>query len=144
MKVTRILLLLCLVSTLGVNAQKKKKKAKTADYTEQIEVYKQCFKDNNGDKLKPYLSSDIAFPPMLIRENVTPDRIDNVLRQLFAKQLNSLVVKKSKPGKVTIEYNIVGTGKRKSALLFNEEGKITKIEVIENLMKEARARRNGQ
>ena len=138
----RILFLLCLVSTLGINAQKDNKQ--TADYTEQIEAFKQCFKDKSGDKLKPYLSSDIAFPPFLPKEHVTPDRIDNVLSQLFTKQLNSIEVKKSKPGKVTIAYNIVGPGKRKSAILFNEEGEITKIEIIENLMKEARAKRNGQ
>lgn len=142
MSAKRILLLICLVTTLGAVAQKKKKKAKTADYTEQIEVYKQCFKDNNGDKFKPYLSSNIAFPPMLTRENVTPERIDNVLRQLFTKQLNSIVVKKSKPGKVTIAYNIVGTGKRQSALHFDEEGKVTRIELVENLMAEARAKNN--
>ena len=138
----RILFLLCLVSTLGINAQKDNKQ--TADYTEQIEAFKQCFKDKSGDKLKPYLSSDIAFPPFLPKEHVTPDRIDNVLSQLFTKQLNSMEVKKSKPGKVTIAYNIVGAGKRKSALLFNDAGEITKIEIIENLMKEARAKRNGQ
>jgi len=139
----QILLLLCLVGTLGMNAQKDNKQ--TADYyTEQIEAFKQCFKDKSGDKLKPYLSSDIAFPPFLPKEHVTSDRIDNVLSQLFTKQLNSMEVKKSKPGKVTIAYNIVGAGKRKSALLFNDEGEITKIEIIENLMKEARAKRNGQ
>ncbi|MCC1484375.1 hypothetical protein [Winogradskyella immobilis] len=120
----RILLLLCLVGALGMNAQKKNKQ--TVDYTEQIEAFKQCFKDRSGDKLKPYLSSDIAFPPFLPKEHVTPDRIDNVLSQLFTKQLNSMEVKKSKPGKVTIAYNIVGAGKRKSAYYLMMKAKLLK------------------
>jgi len=137
-----ILLFMCLVSTLGANAQNKK--STTADYTRQIETYRQCFQDKNGDKLKPYLSSDIAFPPFLPKERVSPEGIDNVLKQLFVKHLKSLVVIETKSGKATIAYDISETGKRQSALYFNEEGKITKIELIENLMTEARKRRNGQ
>ncbi|MCC1484374.1 alpha/beta hydrolase family protein [Winogradskyella immobilis] len=131
MRTKYISLLFIFIISMGVNAQ---------DYSEVIEIYKECFKDKSGDKLKPYLSSDFTISGVSNKE-----QIPLALNQLFTQlPLTSLTVKETNTTNTLINYNFNGLGERTSAMHFNDKRKITKIELFDNLVNESRERRNAK
>jgi len=56
-----------------------------------------------------------------------------------------MTILENTPGEAKIKYDFVGLGVRKSSILFDADGKITKIELVENLIKmEQEAQRQQQ
>jgi len=109
------------------------------DYTKQIEVLKLAFKDKNPEKLIPYISSSLTF------EGIPPVANEQILNQVFSQiPLKELSIKEIKKGQALINYDILGLGKRESAIHFDSEGKITKIELVDNLLKQEQRQQQTQ
>lgn len=128
MKTIKITLIISfiLVSTLNVVAQ---------DYSKQINAFKQSFVEKNTEKLNPYLSSVLKFDPIPVAN--TPAIIANIVKQL--PKLNSLIIVESDTGKVKVKYDFEALGVSESYIHFDNIGKITRIEFIENLIKQQMA-----
>jgi len=109
------------------------------DYTKQIEALKLSFKENSSKKLLPYISSGLTFIGIPSASN------GQILNQIFSQiPLNSLKMKTQEKGKALINYDIQGLGKRESAIHFDSEGKITKIELVDNLIKQEQEQQQKQ
>ncbi|NAS32373.1 hypothetical protein GTQ40_15420 [Flavobacteriaceae bacterium R38] len=109
------------------------------DYTKQIEALKLAFKDKSPEKLLPYISSELAF------EGIPPAMKSQILNQIFSQiPLKTLSIKETKKGQALINYDIQGLGNRASAIHFDNEGKITKIELVDNLIKQGQERQRQQ
>lgn len=127
-----LLIALIFFSTLQLNAQ---------DYSKQIEAFTKSFADKNTKALQPYMSTELKFGQ--IPAASTPAIMSNIVTNL--PKLNSMSIVESVQGKAKVKYDFVGLGIRESHLFFDTEGKITKIELVENLIKqEAEARRQQQ
>ena len=115
-------------------------------YQAQIEAFQQCFQDKNGNKLKAYLIPDISFPP-IPQNRLTPEFKDRLFQQFFSSIMVSVEVKSTEPGEVTMIYDygdFQGLGKRESVILFNEEGMITRIQEVEDIIQISIDRRNAE
>ena len=136
MKKQTVVVILLVVLSMGLRAQQNK-----VNYRAQITAFKQSFKDKNLEQLKPYLSPNLVFPV----GNRSPEQTERVLLQLFNQlPLISMELKKTSEGSAVIHYNFENLGERTSAVHFNEAGKITKIEVFNNLIEETRTRRQAE
>lgn len=132
----QITCLLMLMSTLGVFAQ--------TDYSVQIAAFKQSYKEKSGAPIKPHLSSEIGFE-LVPKDALTPEVMDQLLAQIFDMPVISIDVKEVKENEVVLMYDFGDhqeLGKRESSILFDESGKITKIELIDNLIKLSAERRS--
>ncbi len=128
MKTIKITLIISfiLVSTLNVIAQ---------DYSKQINAFKQSFAEENTEKLNPFLSSVLKFDPIPVAN--TTAIIANIVKQL--PKLNSLIIVESDTGKAKVKYDFEALGVSESYIHFDNVGKITRIEFIENLIKQQMA-----
>lgn len=103
----------------------------TVDYAQQLAALKESFDKGNPEAIKPYVSEALTFGsyPM----EVTP----TILKQFFSGQLKlkSFEVLSTKAGEALIKYDIYGLGVRQSRVLFNDEGKIKRIELVDNIIK---------
>ena len=108
-------------------------------YSEQIEAFRQCFENKNSETLAAHLSSDFILP------TVPKEQTERALNQLFTQlPLTSLSIEERTKGKASIAYNFQGLGERRSAIHFDENGKITQVELFDNLIKETAERRNAK
>ncbi|MCK8480351.1 dienelactone hydrolase family protein [Psychroserpens algicola] len=111
------------------------------DYTKQIDAFAQSFAEKHTNAIQPYLSDELMFGE--IPTTNTPAIMKNIVTNL--PKLNSMTIIKTENGKAYIAYDFETLGKRKSHIHFNTDGKIIKIELIENLIKmEQEARRQQQ
>lgn len=102
------------------------------DYTQQINTLKESFAKKSIDALKTYISPSLKFGPIPAQN--TPAILTNVVSN-FPK-LNSLEILESKVGEAQVKFDFVGLGVNESTILFDEDGKISKIEFIENIILE--------
>ncbi len=109
-------------------------------YKEQINAFEQSFEARTSEKLKPYLSSNLVIDP------IPKEQTALVLNQIFGQLplLTALEIKESNHESVLLHYTFQNLGERESSLFFDEERKIKKIELFENLIKESRERRELQ
>jgi len=129
-KTTVIILTLC--SSITIFAQ---------DYSKQVEAFTQSFADKNTDAIQPYMSSQLQFGQIPVAN--TPAIMSNIVTNL--PKLNSMTIIESTGRKAKIAYDFQALGKSESFIHFDSEGKITKIELVENLIQqEAEARRQLQ
>lgn len=128
MKTIKITLIISfiLVSTLNVIAQ---------DYSKQINAFKHSFAEENTEKLNPFLSSVLKFDPIPVAN--TTAIIANIVKQL--PKLNSLIIVESDTRKAKVRYDFEALGVSESYIHFDNVGKITRIEFIENLIKQQMA-----
>ncbi len=119
-------LMFLFVSLFSVQAQ---------DYSEQIEAFKQSFTEKNTEKINPYLSSELKFDPIPVAN--TSAIMDNIVSQL--PKLNDLIILESEKGKAKVKYDFDGLGISESHIYFDHSGKMTRIEMIENLIKQEMA-----
>lgn len=117
-----ILLLAFGIST-GVMAQ---------DYSKQISAFEQSFSEKSVEPLQEYVSPTLKFDPIPVAN--TPAILTNIVSNL--PKLNSMTILESSEGKAKIKYDFVGLGVRESHVYFDTEGKFTRIELIENLIKQ--------
>jgi len=100
------------------------------DYSVQVDAFKQSFFEKNTAKLKPHLSSELKFDPIPIAN--TPAIMENIVSQL--PKLNNMTILESEKGKAKVKYDFEGLGESVSHVFFDDAGKITRIEFVENLI----------
>lgn len=111
------------------------------DYSKQIEAFAQSFEAKNTDALQPYMSPELQFGD--IPKKNSPAIMKNIVTNL--PKLNSMNIIASEEGKAKVGYDFVGLGKSESFIHFDTDGKITKIQLVEDLIQqEAEARRQQQ
>jgi pimeloyl-ACP methyl ester carboxylesterase len=100
------------------------------DYTKQVDALAESFNSKSIESVKTYLSADLQFGP------VPAVNSPAILTQMVTNfpALNSLEIIKSKDGEAIVKYNFVQLGENESSILFDEEGKITKIEYLEEII----------
>ena len=117
-KATVFLLMLC--TSLGAIAQ---------DYSKQINAFEQSFSEKSVTPLKEDVSPELKFDPIPVANT-----LNNIVSNL--PKLNSMTILESSEGKAKVKYDFVGLGVRESHVYFDAEGKFTRIELIENLIKQ--------
>lgn len=117
------ILIICFLGTQFIIAQ---------DYSKQIDAFEQSFSKKSVDPLKQYVSPTLKFDPIPVAN--TPAILTNIVSNL--PKLNSMTILESSEGKAKIKYDFVGLGVRESYVHFDSEGKFTRIELIENLIKQ--------
>jgi dienelactone hydrolase len=104
--------------------------AQTSDYSKQVQALEKSFESKNLEALKDYISPELKFGPIPAQN--TPAILTNIVNN-FPKLLK-LEIKESKPGEALVFYNFQGMGESESKILFDESGKITKIEHFEEII----------
>jgi dienelactone hydrolase len=99
-------------------------------YQQQIDALKQSFEEKKLDPLQAYISPELKF------RSYPPAASAQILGQVFARfpKLNSLEVLEEKNGEVMLRYDFTGLGKRESAVLFDADGKVKELQLIENIL----------
>lgn len=117
------LLILCTLFLFapGVSAQ---------NYTKQVEALAESFNTKNIEPVKAYLSADLQFGPIPAANS--PAILTNMVTKF--PPLNSLKIIESKDGEAIVKYHFVQLGENESSIFFDEEGKITKIEYLEEIV----------
>ncbi|WP_425390771.1 alpha/beta hydrolase [Ekhidna sp.] len=100
------------------------------DYNKQVEALKRSFESKDAKYIEPHLSSGLKFDPMPA-ENTGPI-LNNIITKL---PFISLEFVEAAENTATIKYEFQGLGERTSAVHFDSEGKIIRVELIENLIK---------
>jgi len=104
--------------------------ASAQDYTKQVDALAESFNTQSIESVRAYLSTDLQFG--LIPATNSPAILSNMVTNF--PRLNSLEIIESKEGEAIVKYNFVQLGENGSSILFDEEGKITKIEYLEEIV----------
>ena len=120
-KTTIFILAVC--TSLGAIAQ---------DYSKQIKAFENSFSQKSVTPLEEHVSPELKFDPIPVAN--TPAILTNIVSKL--PKLNSMTILEHSKGEAKVKYDFVGLGVRESSIHFNEEGKITRIELIENLIQQ--------
>ncbi|MHA7056478.1 alpha/beta hydrolase [Aquimarina sp. M1] len=102
------------------------------DYSKQIKAFEKSFSEKSVAPLQAYVSPTLKFDPIPVAN--TPAILKNIVSNL--PKLNSMAILESSKGKAKVKYDFVGLGVRESHVYFDGEGKFTRIELIENLIKQ--------
>lgn len=102
------------------------------DYSKQMKAFEDSFSEKSMTPLEEYVSPKLKFDPIPVAN--TPAILTNIVNNL--PKLNSMTILESSEGKAKVKYDFVGLGVRESHVYFNAEGKFTRIELIENLIKQ--------
>lgn len=107
------------------------------DYTKQIEAFSNSFKKKDVSFISEYISEDLKFDPVPAKNTLVI--LKNIVTNL--PKLNGINIIESVSGKAKVNYDFELLGKSESYIFFDKKGKITKIEFIENLIKQEMAQR---
>ena len=109
------------------------------DYSKQFEALKQSIEAKNADALKPFISSEMAIPSLVTKEQLTPVLLERVLEDVFGR-IYSVSLKDTQNGEMTVFYDFIDedTKDRESSILFDSDGRIKEIKIIADLIKEER------
>ena len=102
------------------------------DYSEQINAFAKSLTDKSIEIVQPHLSDKLQFGNIPISN--TSAIMNNVVNNL--PKLNSITIVNSEKSKAKVAYDFVGLGKSESFIHFDEDGKILKIILVENLIKQ--------
>lgn len=106
--------------------------AQTVDYSAQVDAFKESLSQKSVEPLKEYISPELKFGPM------QPEMSEAVLTNIVTQfpKFNSIEIVKAESGKAIVAYDFEQLGKSESTILFDEDGKIKTIELIDNLIAE--------
>lgn len=102
------------------------------DYSVQVKAFEQSFTEKSVVPLETHISPQLKFDPIPV-EN-TPAILNNIVTNL--PLLKSLSILSADQGKADVKYDFEGLGVQESAIHFDDNGKIVRIELIENLIKQ--------
>ena len=131
MKFSKIILLIIFMLPIGMLAQ---------DYTKQIEALKQGFTEKSITPVSAYLSSELKFDPAPAA--ATPSIFGNLIKGISITDISIL---DSEKGKAKVKYSLAkfdelpaslkNVFKEASDICFDGEGKISRIEFVENYIR---------
>ncbi|NAS30732.1 hypothetical protein GTQ40_07095 [Flavobacteriaceae bacterium R38] len=113
---------------------------KAQDYSKQIDAFAKSFASKDISILQPYMSPELKFGKIPVAN--TPAIMKNIVTNL--PKLNSMTIIDSEQGKAKIAYDFVGLGKSESFIYFDDDGKITRIKLVENLINQEQQARRQQ
>jgi len=135
-KAKKIIVLILFLAVSSFQAQ-----AQSNNYSKQIEALQTSFENKNIEALQEYLSPSLKFGPIPAQNS--PAILTNIVNN-FPKLLE-LKVKSSKNGEAMVFYSFEGLGENESAISFDEEGRITNIAYLEEIvMREIQAQQRMQ
>ncbi len=117
------ILIIALCTSISVVAQ---------DYSKQVGAFAKSLTEKDVTALNQHLSPELKFDPIPVAN--TPTVINNIVKQL--PKLISMTVLKNENGKAKVKYDFEALGVSESFIYFDETGKIVRIELIENLIKQ--------
>ncbi|MHA7059626.1 dienelactone hydrolase family protein [Aquimarina sp. M1] len=120
-KATVFVVTLC--TTFAITAQ---------DYSKQIKAFEQSFSKKSVVPLQEYISPNLKFDPIPVKNTLVI--LNNIVTNL--PKLNAMRILESSEGKAKIKYDFVDLGIRESYMYFDTDGRFTRIELIENLIKQ--------
>ncbi len=100
------------------------------DYSKQVNAFAQSFADKNTKALQPYISTQLQFKPIPIAN--TPAILTNIVTNL--PKPNNMTIVESEQGKAKVAYDFEDLGKSESYIHFDNDGKIIRIRLIENII----------
>lgn len=100
------------------------------DYTKQVDALAKSFSSKSIESVKEYLSVNLQFGPLPAANS--PAILTSMVTNF--PPLNSLEIIESNEGKAIVKYNFVQLGENESYILFDQDGKITKIEYLEDIV----------
>jgi len=118
-----LVLMLSIFSSIDLSAQ---------DYNQQVEAFEKSFNKKEINIIQPFLSDSLKFEPLPVQNTI--QILTNIITKL--PELNSLQILSSEKGKISAKYDFEQLGISESKIHFDENGKITKIEFVENLIKQ--------
>jgi len=106
--------------------------AQSLAYQKQIEALERGFIEKSIDPVKPYISPELKF------FTYPAAATQQILSQVFANMpaLQTITISETKTGQISAVYEFAALGKRNSNIEFDESGRITKIELIDELLEE--------
>ncbi len=130
MKLHKVLILITFISSISVKAQ---------DYSKQFEAFQKSIESKNIVDLQPFISSEMAIPPLFTKEQLTPELLERVLKDVFGR-VSSVSMKDTQNGEIMVFYDFKdeNTKDRTSSILLDSEGKIKEIKIIAALINEER------
>lgn len=102
------------------------------DYTKQVGALAESFNTKSIESVNEYLSADLQFGPIPAANS--PVILTNMVTNL--PRLIALEILESKDKEAIVKYKFVRLGENESSIMFNEDGKITKIEYLEEIVME--------
>jgi len=102
------------------------------DYGQQVNAFEKSFNKKDITIIQPFLSDSLKFEPLPVQNTIPV--LTNIVTKL--PELNELEILSSENGEVSAKYDFEQLGISESKIHFNENGKITKIEFVENLIKQ--------
>lgn len=102
------------------------------DYSAQVDAFKQSLSEKSVEPLKVYISPQLKFDPIPAAN--TPAVLANIVSNL--PKLNSIAILESSQGIAMIRYDFNRLGIKESSMHFDEDGKFTRIELVENLIQQ--------
>ncbi|MDA3944293.1 MAG: alpha/beta hydrolase [Bacteroidetes bacterium] len=102
------------------------------EYSQQVKAFEESFNQKDVTIIKAFLSDSLKFPPLTI-QNTLPV-ITNIVTKL--PELKSLQIQNSEKGKVSVRYDFEQLGMSESAINFDANGRITRIEFVEHLIQQ--------
>lgn len=103
----------------------------TTNYEEQLAALKESFEKGSPEAIKAHVSEELTFGDF--PASLTP----TILTQIFSGQLKlkSMEVMETKEGEALVRYDIYGLGERTSRVLFDDDARIKRIELVDNIIK---------
>ncbi|GAB5565199.1 MAG: hypothetical protein Wins2KO_22620 [Winogradskyella sp.] len=123
MKRLAIIITIVIITIQNVSAQ-------DTDYSQQVSALKEAFTSKNFNTLKPIIGDNLQFKPF--PKEKTTMILQTVLNRFPA--LDSLKVVEQKKGFSLLRYYFNGSRGTNSGVHFNELGKISRIELIEQVI----------
>ena len=103
------------------------------NYSKQVDAFEKGFETKNTDAIKEYISPELSF--RAFPAAVTPQILTQVFNNL--PKLRGIEIVENAPGEVLLSYDFAPPlGTRESKMMFDGDGKITAIELIDNLLKQ--------
>ena len=100
------------------------------DYSKQIDAFAKSFDTKNIEILLPHMSSELQFGQ--IPKSNTPAIMKNIVTNL--PKLNEISILETEHRKVKVMYDFEVIGKSSSFIHFDADGKITRVQLVEDLI----------
>ncbi len=102
------------------------------DYGPQVKAFENSFYQKDISIIKPFLSDSLRFDPLSIQNTIPV--LTNIVTKL--PRLNKIKIQDAEKGRSKVKYDFEQLGVSESDILFDSDGKIWKIEFVENLVKQ--------
>lgn len=103
-----------------------------ADYSTQVEAFRQSFAEKSIGPVQAYISPKLQFGPLPVQNTKA------ILTNIFAQfpKLNSMDIKEQESGKALIAFDFEQLGTGESYIHFDDQAKIAKIDFLDRIIEQ--------